>query len=59
MLVEMRKVNRLLRTHLELGELSIDFLEDELLLLAVKVARFGILGLRKEVGLPHCPVLWL
>jgi hypothetical protein len=49
MLVEMRKVNRLLRTHLELGELRIDFLEDELLLLAVKVACSVFLACAKKL----------
>jgi hypothetical protein len=59
MLVEMRKVNSLLRTHFILVEPPIDFLEDELLLLAIKVAHIGILGLSKEIGLPHLPVLRL
>jgi hypothetical protein len=59
MLMEMLKVNCIMRTHFVLGEIRIYFLEDEFLLLAVKVAYFGILGLCKEIGLPHCPVLWL
>jgi hypothetical protein len=59
MLMEMLKVNGLLRAQFVLGELRIDFFEDELLLLAVKVAHFGILGLSKEIGLPHWPIFWL
>jgi hypothetical protein len=44
MLMEVLKVNGLMRTHLELGELRIDLLEYELLILAMKVVWFGVLG---------------
>jgi hypothetical protein len=53
----MPKVNGLLGAHFVFGQLCIDFLEYELLLLAVKVFHLGVLGHSKEVVFPHLSIL--
>jgi hypothetical protein len=55
MLLKVSKINGILGAYLILCHISIDFLEDKLLLLAVKGVVFGVLGHSKEV-LPHLSI---